>query len=161
MSRTSAWPPGPDGSASGDLAFCRAMLPLVSRTFAACIRLLPPVLSHQVLVSYLLCRIADTIEDTADLPLVDKQRLLAAFSRQLTMGSVEPALGRAFAAARTADELLAREADGVVRELVRLGEGPRQAIVPWVVEMCQGMSGVRRHPPPGPSRAPGRALERR
>jgi farnesyl-diphosphate farnesyltransferase len=54
-------------SAAADRAFCDAMLPKVSRTFAICIRLLPSDLEHPVLVAYLLCRVADTIEDTPDI----------------------------------------------------------------------------------------------
>ncbi len=58
-------------------AFCNEILPKVSRTFALTIRLLPPDLEHPVLLAYLLCRIADTIEDTADLPGSDKDALLS------------------------------------------------------------------------------------
>src|SRR6185503_20181429 len=50
-----------------DAAFCREMLLKVSRTFALCVRFLPPKVSYAVLVAYLLCRIADTIEDTVSL----------------------------------------------------------------------------------------------
>jgi farnesyl-diphosphate farnesyltransferase len=131
----------PPADGSGDRAFCAAMLPKVSRTFAACIRLLPEPLDHQVLIAYLLCRIADTIEDTADLAIVDKERLLAAFARGLDEGPVEPAgLREAFASPRTDDELLAREAAATVREFRRLPEPQRQAIAPWVREMAKGMA---------------------
>ncbi len=54
-------------------AYCSDMLPKVSRTFALCIRLLPADLEHPVLLAYLLCRIADTIEDAADLSGSDKE----------------------------------------------------------------------------------------
>jgi len=43
--------------------FCRQLLPHVSRTFAISVPCLPPPLDHQVTVAYLLCRLADTIED--------------------------------------------------------------------------------------------------
>lgn len=43
--------------------FCRDMLPKVSRTFALNIPVLPAPLDLVVTVAYLLCRIADTIED--------------------------------------------------------------------------------------------------
>ena len=50
--------------------FCREMLPSVSRTFALSIRFLPGNLGRTVGVAYLICRIADTVEDdgTADVP---------------------------------------------------------------------------------------------
>ena len=44
--------------------FCRALLPHVSRTFAISVPCLPPPLDRQVTVAYLLCRLADTIEDS-------------------------------------------------------------------------------------------------
>jgi farnesyl-diphosphate farnesyltransferase len=48
--------------------FCRETLPAVSRTFALSIRILPGELGSAVRCAYLLCRIADTIEDE---PLMD------------------------------------------------------------------------------------------
>jgi farnesyl-diphosphate farnesyltransferase len=48
---------------SHDRAYCRAMLPRVSRTFAINIRLLNGGLAEAVRVGYLLCRAADTLED--------------------------------------------------------------------------------------------------
>ena len=50
-----------------DRQFCQDMLPKVSRTFAVCIKLLPQDLEHSVLIAYLLCRVADTIEDSPSL----------------------------------------------------------------------------------------------
>jgi farnesyl-diphosphate farnesyltransferase len=118
------------------------MLPRVSRTFAACIRLLPPPLDHQVLIAYLLCRVADTIEDTADLAVPDKERLLAAFAASLAPGASAPAAGlaEAFAEPRTDDECLARDAGAVWREFRRLGTEQQAAIAPWVQEMSAGMA---------------------
>ena len=45
--------------------FGREILPAVSRTFALSIRVLPGELGRAVLAAYLLCRIADTLEDIA------------------------------------------------------------------------------------------------
>ena len=124
-----------------DRQFCQHMLPKVSRTFAACIRLLPPPVDHQVLVAYLLCRIADTIEDTADLDVPAKERLLGAFSAALDAPTAPcPALAVAFATPRTSDELLTRDADITLREFARLGGPAMDAIRPWVREMCAGMA---------------------
>src|SRR6476661_2665539 len=51
--------------ASRDAAgFCEGILPAVSRTFALGIRALPGALGQAVLDAYLLCRIADTVEDS-------------------------------------------------------------------------------------------------
>lgn len=59
-----------------DAKYCDAMLPMVSRTFAPTIRMLPTGLSTVVTVAYLLCRIADTVEDSEDLSVEKKKRLL-------------------------------------------------------------------------------------
>ena len=130
-------PPAP----GDERRFCREMLPRVSRTFAACIRLLPPKVAHAVLLAYLLCRIADTIEDTADLPVADKERLLALFRAALDDARVDLApLRAAFASPRIDDELLARESAAVLTEFRRLGADQQLAIRPWVQEMCAGMA---------------------
>jgi farnesyl-diphosphate farnesyltransferase len=124
-----------------DAAFGAALLPRVSRTFAACIRLLPQPTRDRVLNAYLLCRIADTIEDTADLPLPDKQRLLAHFRACLDEGGPDAApLAAAFAQPRSDDELLTREADRTLRAFRAFPPPARDAIRPWVQEMCDGMA---------------------
>ena len=62
-----------------DHAFLDAMLQGVSRTFALTIPQLPPSLYHVVATAYLLCRIADTIEDD---PALD-HKATRAFSERL------------------------------------------------------------------------------
>lgn len=125
-----------------DAAFCREMLPKVSRTFAACIGLLPPGLEFEVLVAYLLCRIADTAEDCELLAPDAKRELLTAFAEQLRSGGCDPGeLKRVFAQPRNDDELLARDAERTLRCYAALGEAQRAAIRPWVLEMCEGMAG--------------------
>lgn len=52
----------------------------VSRTFALNIRILPQPLQLEVTVAYLLCRIADTVEDDRDLPQSQKRDLLNRFA---------------------------------------------------------------------------------
>ena len=61
--------------------FAIAVLPEVSRTFAISIRFLPGMLGRAVLTAYLLCRIADTIEDDGDAAPERKAELLDAFLR--------------------------------------------------------------------------------
>lgn len=62
------------GTDNSDEQFQLRMLQGVSRTFALTIPQLPPRLYRAVANAYLLCRIADTIEDDADLAFDDKQR---------------------------------------------------------------------------------------
>jgi farnesyl-diphosphate farnesyltransferase len=64
---------------SEDELFQRRILQGVSRTFALTIPQLPPGLDRAVSNAYLLCRIADTIEDDADLSFEDKRRYAAEF----------------------------------------------------------------------------------
>ncbi len=126
---------------AADRAFCDAMLPKVSRTFAICIRLLPSDLQHPVLVAYLLCRIVDTIEDTPDIPPAEKDRLFAHFSRCLEPDGPEgEPLRTSFADPANDEQLLAREADMVLREFRRLPTEQQDAIRPWVQEMGSGMA---------------------
>src|SRR3954469_20542492 len=56
--------------------FCREILPAVSRTFAVSIRLLPGELGAAVRCAYLICRIADTLEDEPNMPAESKAALL-------------------------------------------------------------------------------------
>lgn len=64
---------------------CWEILPEVSRSFALVIRCLPRRLDDAVMVSYLLCRIADTIEDSLR-PVEEKRRMLAGFAASLEAG---------------------------------------------------------------------------
>jgi len=121
-------------------AWCAGMLPKVSRTFALCIRLLPSTLEHPVCVAYLLCRIADTIEDSATLGAAEKARLLAEFRAALAGGPMPSAVQAEFADADTDDEILTRDADVVLRAFRRLPAPRQEAIRPWVQEMCDGMA---------------------
>jgi farnesyl-diphosphate farnesyltransferase len=124
-----------------DRLFCAEILPRVSRTFAICIRLLPSDLSHPVSVAYLLCRIADSIEDSPTLSGERKRDLLDQFSRSLTLGGPGTTpLHATFADPSSDDEFLAREADIVLREFRRLPGEQQDAIRPWVQEMSAGMA---------------------
>ena len=62
-----------------DLAYQKAILSSVSRTFALTIPLLPPIIEKIVGNTYLLCRIVDTIEDAAELTPEAKKNLSALF----------------------------------------------------------------------------------
>ncbi len=55
-----------------DYSYQNALLPGVSRTFALTIPELPDPLRQVVTNAYLLCRIADTIEDDDALSITDK-----------------------------------------------------------------------------------------
>lgn len=129
-------------TAVADRAFCRSVLPSVSRTFALTIRLLPPGLEYPVTVAYLLCRVADTIEDTTVIGVEEKRRLLPLLRDCLDdrepPADVAP-LRAVFAGHDGEEERLASQADVVLREFRRLPAAQRDAVRPWVQEMCAGM----------------------
>jgi farnesyl-diphosphate farnesyltransferase len=64
---------------STDLAYQKAILGSVSRTFALTIPLLPPMIEKVVGNTYLLCRIVDTVEDAVGLSPETKQNLSQLF----------------------------------------------------------------------------------
>lgn len=130
-----------------DWAWCEGMLPAVSRTFALCIGYLPADLRRTVTLSYLLCRIADTIEDAPELPAGRKVLLLGDFAGALEDPGV--ALNQVMACFpdRTdPDAVLVSRCRGIVDLLRGEPAAVRSAIVPWVVEMCGGMAEFAQRP---------------
>jgi farnesyl-diphosphate farnesyltransferase len=129
------------GGEPADREFCRAILPKVSRTFALGIRLLPARLEHAVRTSYLLCRIADTIEDAPLLAADRRMRLLEQFRACLDTPATDcGALAAAFATPHTPEETLVRECARVLRGFHALPAAERDAVRPWVQEMARGMA---------------------
>jgi farnesyl-diphosphate farnesyltransferase len=140
-----------------DWLWCEGMLPQVSRTFALCIRFLPDEVHRPVLLSYLLCRVADTVEDAPELAVGDKQQLLALFARGLDDPGVDLGpLGLAMAGRQDPDARLTVGAARVTALLRQESAAVRAAVTPWVSEMCAGMSEftAREVAPAGGSVAP-------
>lgn len=133
--------PAPAQSVADAARFCREILPEVSRTFALSVRVLPGALGRAVLVAYLICRIADTVEDEPLLPAGRKAALLDA----LLAGFSGPGEAAAFAAAAAeltgdpAHVRLARHADLVFALHAAVPAGSRRAVEYWVREMVVGM----------------------
>jgi farnesyl-diphosphate farnesyltransferase len=121
--------------------FCQAILPAVSRTFALSIRLLPGDLGAAVREAYLLCRIADTIEDATNMAADDKAELLDTLAACFD----SPALVAEFtarAAAVTGDEAhvrLVRNSDLVFSAYFTLPPRTQGHVRHWVREMIAGM----------------------
>lgn len=125
-----------------DWAFCRESLQRHSRTFAIPIAMLPAVLERAVTCSYLLCRIADTVEDTPDWNTRDKQRLY----RRLQDALDEGANGAAFVAAvrelpggDPAERQLLLGLDSVLRVFHTLATPLRTVCTDGVLELIGGM----------------------
>jgi farnesyl-diphosphate farnesyltransferase len=132
---------GMTGVGPGSWEWCETMLPRVSRTFALCIRFLPEDVRRPVLLSYLLCRVADTVEDDPDLAPQTKRELLELFARGLESASADLSpLASAMAHRDDADALLTAQAAAVTALLRAQPHAVRQAVIPWVKEMCAGMA---------------------
>jgi farnesyl-diphosphate farnesyltransferase len=139
-----------------DLALCAALLPHVSRTFALTIRVLPPGLRSTVGVAYLMCRLADCLEDATGMNArvrVDALRRLGRALRPVpTRAGAEP--DRGFAVEALADcfarleggldspgerRLFAARAD-VFRAFARLSSESQASVAHWIAEMADGMA---------------------
>jgi farnesyl-diphosphate farnesyltransferase len=119
----------------------KSLLPLVSRTFALGIKLLPARLEMPVRLGYLLCRIADTVEDDLALSPERKAELLDEFVACFDDPMVADAFGDAISELTSSDhyvDLVA--ATGEVFALYRNLDVRTQAILrKWIEEMVRGM----------------------
>jgi farnesyl-diphosphate farnesyltransferase len=121
--------------------FARAVLPEVSRTFAISIRFLPGMLGRAVLTAYLLCRIADTIEDDGLASPERKSELLDAFLRALgerEAAEAFPGLASDIQGDPAHVDLL-RHMDHVCVLLRSLPARSRARVEHWVGVMVHGM----------------------
>ena len=123
-------------------SFARGIISRVSRTFAIGISVLPGDLRKAVLTGYLLCRIADTIEDDGACPAQRRQELLAKFVDCLS----DPRKAETFAAEAAdiqADESYLELMRGtkLVFDLLQSLPPPMIEIVTrWTRELTLGMS---------------------
>ena len=131
-------------SVSSDEVYQDQILPHVSRTFALTIPQLPLGLRTAVTCAYLLCRIADTIEDEPALSPPETLAFLQRFSAILSGRGDGGVLAREIAQ-RLSDRTLPTERDLVTNMERVLGvmgrlNGPQRAAIQRCVElMCFGM----------------------
>jgi farnesyl-diphosphate farnesyltransferase len=131
-------------SVSSDEVYQDHILPHVSRTFALTIPQLPLGLRTAVTCAYLLCRIADTIEDEPALSPPETLAFLQRFSAVLGGHGDARQLAREIEL-RLSDRTLATERElvsnmeRVLAVLARLNSAQRAAIQRCVELMCQGM----------------------
>ena len=129
---------------TADENFQSAILQGVSRTFALTIPVLPGELSRAVGNAYLLCRIADTIEDDADLSLLAKQRYANQFNAILATHAPATEFaaelsGQLAAHATAAERELISNTDRVVRITHSLAAPQQAALARCVRVMSEGM----------------------
>lgn len=132
------------------LAWQQQSLQLVSRTFALTIPQLPEALRDAVGNGYLLCRIADTIEDDPDLPWEEKAHWQQEFLR-VVEGSGDAALFAGGFAARLspampeAEHDLVRHTLEVVRITHSFSANQQAALARCVRIMGTGMAEFQQH----------------
>ena len=136
---------------AADLAWQRAILQEVSRTFALTIPQLPSGLRDVVGNAYLLCRIADTIEDEPTLSADGKREFSERFIR-VVAGEEPPAPFAEQLAPRLSDSMLLAERQLVANtpRVLRLTQGfsdrQRAALVRCVRIMSHGMAEFQQSP---------------
>ena len=147
MSRHAADRP-PDSDADADLEWCHDAVQGVSRTFAITVDVLEEPMSSYICVGYLLCRVADTIEDAERIPPAEQSRLLRLYDRTLDPEDEYDVGAFADAVApylpdpddRSEDWAVVAEAPRVVRTFERFAPDVREAIAPPVRELTGGMA---------------------
>ena len=133
-----------DKVADDENELTRRLLAGVSRTFALTIPELPPELYRPVANGYLLCRIADTIEDEPSLAPDERRAHHAAFAEAVAGTGEAAAFADALAPRLTsatlpAEHELVRAAARVIGITRSLEPGPRTALARCVHVMCSGM----------------------
>lgn len=129
-----------------DLSWCHEMVQDVSRTFAVTIETFDEPKSSYVCVGYLLCRIADTIEDSPALSPAEKRSLLARYERvfdptdDYDREAFQAAVQAHLPSDRTADWTVVAESNRVFRTFERFPADIRAALRPPILELVAGMS---------------------
>lgn len=132
-----------------DVAYQDQVLPLVSRTFALTIPQLPAALCTPVTSAYLLCRIADTIEDAPNLSAADTYHFLRRFTA-VVQGREDVQRFTADVVPRLTDTTLPAERDlvansaRVIRVVSRFERRQRAAICRCIEVMSHGMHQFQR-----------------
>ncbi|AUX08540.1 phytoene/squalene synthetase [Halalkaliarchaeum desulfuricum] len=156
----------PRSPGTPDLEWCFEAVQGVSRTFALTVDVLDEPMETHICLGYLLCRVADTVEDAGHIPPDEQAELLRLYGR-----AVDPDEPTEMAAFREAvDEWLPAPAERnddwsvvahsptVAATFEELPPDVRKAIVPPVLELVDGMAMfVERHADNGGLRISDRA----
>jgi len=134
-----------------DDRFQDALLSGVSRTFALTIPQLPAPLRRTITNAYLLCRIADTIEDDPGVPPADKEAfhrwLIELLDERADAAAFARALGQRLSDESSPDErALVRHTARVIGVTHHLEPGTRAILGRRIAVMCRGMPAFQRHP---------------
>ncbi|MFD1599552.1 phytoene/squalene synthase family protein [Halobellus rarus] len=131
-----------------DLQWCHESVQGVSRTFALTVDVLDEPMSSYICLGYLVCRIADTVEDASHIPPTDQAELLRTYDAVLDpdddtdaerfANEVEPHLPEA--EEMTDDWAVVRDSPRVLQTFQSLPEDVQNAVVPPARELVQGMA---------------------
>jgi len=131
-----------------DLEWCHETVQGVSRTFALTIDVLDEPMSDHICLGYLLCRVADTIEDAGHIPPEPQAELLHTYDDALDPDAETDI--EAFRAdidqwlpeadERSADWRVVAEAPRVVATFEQFPADIQAAIIPPVRELVEGMA---------------------
>lgn len=134
---------GPD---EADLAWCHEAVQGVSRTFALTVDVLEEPMASQICVGYLLCRVADTVEDAGHIPPEAQSDVLRTYRRAIDpddetdIGAFREAVDEWLPAERDDDWTVVAEAPTIAATFEELDPEAQAAIVPPVLEMVDGMA---------------------
>jgi farnesyl-diphosphate farnesyltransferase len=132
--------------AATEREWCHATVQDVSRTFALTIEALEEPMASRICVGYLLCRVADTIEDSTAIAPARQAALLRTYDRVLdtedgtTAETFRRDVDDVIPDERDADWTLVAESPRVLRAFERLEPDAQDAIRPTVREMATGMA---------------------
>ncbi len=129
-----------------DLEWCYDAVHGVSRTFSITIDRLEEPMARHICLGYLLCRIADTVEDAGHIPPAEQTALLESYDRVLDptvdhdagdfLADVTPWLPEE----RSEDWEVVAQAPRVVRTFESLEQEPREIMRDPVRELVDGMA---------------------
>jgi farnesyl-diphosphate farnesyltransferase len=131
-----------------DLEWCHEAVQGVSRTFALTVEVLEEPMSSYICVGYLVCRVADTVEDAGHIPPADQARILRRYDETLAPEADTDVDAFAEAVApfvpdpegRSDDWDVVANADRVVGTFEALPDDVRAAVTPPARELVQGMA---------------------
>jgi len=136
------------GPTDADLQWCHEAVQGVSRTFALTVEVLEEPMASHICLGYLLCRVADTVEDAGHIPPETQRSLLETYrdavdpDEQTDIADFRASIDEWLPASseRTDDWVVVAESPTIVAPFEQFAPEVRSAIVPPVVEMVDGMA---------------------
>ncbi len=133
-------------TADADIEWCYRAVTEVSRTFAITIAELDEPMARDICIGYLVCRVADTIEDDGRIPPAEKTQLLRTYDRVLDPDSdtdgadFDAAIAEWVPTEPDADWRVVGQAPRVIATFQSLDAETRERIRPPVRELVDGMA---------------------